>query len=91
LKKILVATGTSVHKREFAVNFIKNYVEKSGFDAEVVGDNIYELNLEAIQPDVIVTIGPQNFKTDIPIIQGTAFVTQIGMDVVCADILKVLK
>lgn len=91
MKKILVATGTSVHKREFAVNFIKNYVEKSGFDAEVVGDNIYELNLEAIQPDVIVTIGPQNFKTDIPIIQGTAFVTQIGMDVVCADILKVLK
>jgi galactitol-specific phosphotransferase system IIB component len=91
LKKVLVATGTSVHKREFAVNYIKSYFQKNSIDAEVVGDNIYELKLDVINPDLIVTIGPQNFTTDIPIVQGAAFVTQIGMEAACSEIVNTLN
>ena len=42
MKKILVAAGTSQHKKEFAVNYIKDYITKKGFEVEVIGANIYE-------------------------------------------------
>ena len=91
MKKVLVAAGTSVNKRNFAVNYIKNYLEKKGIEAEVTGDNIYEVNLDVQKPDVVVTIGRHNFKTNIPIIQGTVFVTQIGMEPVCDEIIAKLQ
>jgi PTS system galactitol-specific IIB component len=88
MKKVLVATGTSEHKREFAVSYIKKYLEKKGIEADVKGANIYEVKLEEVKPDLVVTIGPHNFKTDIPIVPGTVFVTQIGMDPVCEQIIE---
>ena len=91
MKRILVAAGTSDNKRNFAVNYIKSFMEQKGIESEVIGDNIYELDLPKLKPDVIVAIGPQNFKTDIPVIDGTVFVTKIGMDPVCEDIIKKLK
>ena len=91
MKKVLVATGTSDNKRNFAVNYIKSYLEKNGIDAEVTGENIYEIKIENLKPDVIVTIGPQNFQTDIPIVPGTVFITKIGMDPVCDEIIKKLN
>ncbi|MCX7614596.1 MAG: hypothetical protein N2Z65_02425 [Clostridiales bacterium] len=83
MKKILVATGTSAHKRDFAVNYIKDYATKKGLDVDVVGANIYEVKIEDVKPDLIVTIGLENFRTSAPVIQGTAFLTKIGMDSVC--------
>ena len=91
MKRVLVATGTSDNKRKFAVNYIKSYLEKKEIEADVIGDNIYEIKIEELKPDVIVTIGPKNFETDIPVVQGTAFVTKIGMDPVCDEIIKKLK
>lgn len=90
MKKVLVATGTSNNKRNFAVNYIKEYLAKKNVEAEVLGDNIYELKLDELKPDVIVTIGLQTFTTNIPVVQGTAFVTKIGMDPVCDEIIKKL-
>ncbi|MDR2181870.1 MAG: hypothetical protein LBN92_04230 [Treponema sp.] len=91
MKKVLVASGTSVHKLEFAVGYIRDYLAKKGVEAEVVGDNIYELHLDVTKPDVIVTIGPVNFTTAIPLVAGAAFVTKIGMDPVCDDIIGKLR
>jgi PTS system galactitol-specific IIB component len=91
MKKVLVATGTSEHKKEFAVNYIRKYLEKKGLEAVVEGANIYEVKLEEVNPDLVVTIGPHNFKTGIPIVPGTVFVTQIGMDPVCEEIIKKLN
>ena len=91
MKKVIVATGTSDNKRNFAVNYIKSYLKKKGINAEVIGDNIYELDIEKLKPDVIVTIGPQKFQTAIPVIQGTVFVTKICMDPVCDEIIEKLK
>lgn len=89
--KIIVATGTSQHKMEFAVDYIKQYCVNKGIDVEVEGVNVYTANIEAMNPDVIVLIGPNNIKIDKPIILGTAFVTKLGMEATCDKIIKYLK
>jgi len=91
MKKILVATGTSQHKLEAAVNYIKEYCVKKGIDAEVEGANVFTANIAAIGPDVIVLIGPNNIKLDIPVVSGLAFVTQMGMEATCDKIIEALK
>ena len=88
MKKILVATGTSVNKMKFAVETIKNYCAGKYVECEVKGVNIYEMKLEDENPDVLVVIGPSDIKTDIPIIMGTAFITKMGMDKTCDEILS---
>ena len=90
MKKILVATGTSENKKGFAVDYIKQYLQGKGIDVEVVGGNIYEVKLEEVKPDLIVAIGPANFNTKIPIVQGTAFITKIGMEATCNQIISLL-
>ena len=45
MKKILVATGTSKNKMNFAVETIKNYCNNKSMDVEVKGVNIYEINV----------------------------------------------
>lgn len=91
MKKILVATGTSENKKKFAVEFIQDYITKKGIEVEVIGANIYEVKLEEVNPDLIVTIGPGSFDTSAPIIQGTAFITKMGMDKCCDSIIEKLK
>jgi len=77
-KKILITTGTSMHKREKAESTIRGYLRGKGIqDVEIITENVYTMDLTAIKPDLIVLIGPKNFKTDIPIVDGTAFITQI--------------
>lgn len=87
MKKVLVATGSSENKKNFAVNFIKDYITGKGIEVEVIGSNIYDVNIDAIAPDVIVAIGPANFSTSIPVIQGTCFLTKMGMEPVCDSII----
>lgn len=91
MKKILVACGTSENKKKFAVNTIKDYCLQEGIDIEVKGKNVYEVNLEDEKPDVIVLIGPNRFRTDIPIVIGTAFITKLDMNRACQEIISHLK
>jgi len=78
-KKILIATGTSQNKRTRALNTVADYLKKKGLkDVTVVAENVYSMDLNAIKPDVIVLIGPKTFKTDVPVVDGTAFITQIA-------------
>ncbi len=90
-KKILVASGTSTNKMKFAVDTIKSICSSKGVDVEVKAENIYDVKLENENPDVIVTIGPGNFKTDIHIVSGMAFITKMGMEKAVDDIIAKLK
>ncbi|MCH3965845.1 MAG: hypothetical protein LKE46_16650 [Clostridium sp.] len=90
-KKIVVATGTSQHKMEFAVNYIMEYCKKKGLDVEVEGVNVYKADIQALDPSVVVLIGPNSSRIDKPVVMGTAFVTKIGMEKTCEDIIKYLK
>jgi PTS system galactitol-specific IIB component len=89
--KIVVATGTSQHKLEFAVDYIKQYCNKNGYEAEVLGVNVYQADFQALDPSVIVLIGPNKVTIDRPVVVGTAFITKMGMDEACAKIASFLK
>ena len=91
MKRIVVAAGTSDNKRNFAVNYIKTYLGNKGVEAEVLGENIYEIKPEELNADLIVTIGPWNCQTSVPVITGTVFVTRMGMDPVCDEIIKKIQ
>ncbi|WP_232698447.1 hypothetical protein [Brevibacillus daliensis] len=91
MKKILVATGTSANRMNKAAGFIAEKCKARGIEVEIVSGNIYEVKVEEVNPDVIVLIGNNTFKTDIPIINGTAFVTQIGMDQTVDQIIQKLQ
>lgn len=91
MKNVLVATGTSPNKLKKTVGIIQDYANKKGAAIEVTGINIYDMKADAIDADLIVAIGPINFKTDIPIIQGMAFLTGVGTDKCCDEILSTLS
>jgi len=91
MKKVLVATGTSENKKIFTVNYIRQYLSSKNIEAEVLGANIYDVDASEIKPDVIVAIGPAKFPDIAPIIQGTAFVTRIGMEAACDGIIAALE
>lgn len=89
-KRILVASGTSAHKLDFAIESIKKICAQKSVDVEVVGANIYEMDLAQINPDVIVIIGKLNVPTNKPIISGMAFVTKMGIEKTVDDIIAAL-
>ncbi len=89
-KRILVASGTSAHKLDFAIENIKKICAQKSVDVEVVGANIYEMDLAQINPDVIVIIGKLNVPTNRPVISGMAFVTKMGIEKTVDDIIAAL-
>jgi|GEM_PF-941191 len=89
--KVIVATGTSQHKMEFAVDYIRQYLEKNGYPADVEGVNVYEADFRALNPDVIVLIGPNKVDIDRPVVMGTPFITRMKMDAACEEIASHLK
>ncbi|MBO1001999.1 hypothetical protein [Pseudogracilibacillus auburnensis] len=88
MKKVLVATGTSVNKMNSVAETIKKMCADKNVEVDVVAKNIYEVKLDEINPDVIVLLGPNKLETDIPIIDGIAFMTTIGVDQVIDDIIN---
>ncbi|MGM0165148.1 hypothetical protein IGI39_000089 [Enterococcus sp. AZ135] len=88
MKKILVVTGTSDNKRNFAVNYIAEFMESKGAEVEVSGKSIYDVTEVAEDISAIVAIGQPQFTTDIPIIDGTPFITKFNMDTCCEQLLE---
>jgi PTS system galactitol-specific IIB component len=90
-KKVLVATGSSVNKMKFAVQTIQDMCAGKGVEVEVTGVNIYEADIAKEDPDVIVFMGPANFKTTKPLISGMAFITKMGIEKTIDEIIEKLK
>lgn len=90
-KKILVASGTSTNKMKFAVETIEKICVEKKIEVEVYARNIYEVDIEKENPDVIVIIGPNRFETKIPIISGMAFITKMQMEKTVDEIIAKIK
>jgi PTS system galactitol-specific IIB component len=93
MKKILIASGTSDNKKKFAKETIeKNLKDRGIVDVEVLAENVYTLNIESIKPDLVVLIGPNTMKVNVPIVSGIAFITKISsqIDSTCEEIVKKL-
>lgn len=89
--QITVATGTSQHKLDFAVQKIQSYFESRNLPVQVNAVNVYTWDIKKDNPDLIVLIGPQTFQTNVPIVSGVAFVTKIGMEKVLQEIESKLR
>ncbi len=86
LAKVLVATGTSQNKMNKVVELLQAGLNDKNVEAEIVAGNIYETNVEDINPDVIVLVGVNKLDTEIPTIDGVPFITGIGIDNVINDV-----
>ncbi|MBP1040882.1 hypothetical protein I6N95_07680 [Vagococcus sp. BWB3-3] len=91
MKTVLVASGTSQNKLKFATSFIDTYLNERGIAVKVVGESIYEVKLKEVEPTVIVVIGPHSFGEEYPVVNGMAFITKMGMEQCCDDILHHLS
>jgi PTS system galactitol-specific IIB component len=91
MKKIIVACGGAVATSTVAANLIRELAKKHQIDAEVVQYRISELESQKEGADLIVTTG--RFKKDIgiPVLQGTAFISGIGVEALEEKILAVIK
>jgi hypothetical protein len=54
----------------------------------VEGKSIYDVTEVADGISAIVAIGQPQFTTDVPIIDGTAFITKFNMDTCCQQLLE---
>ncbi|MBP2100505.1 PTS sugar transporter subunit IIB [Enterococcus rivorum] len=90
MHKILVATGTSANKLKFTIEFIENYLQEKAIPVEIRGMSIYDVNETDLDMSVIVAIGPHSFTGEIPVINGTAFITKMGMEDCCEEIISLL-
>lgn len=88
MAKILVATGTSQNKMNKVVELLRSGLNEKNTEAEIVAENIYETNVEAINPDVIVLVGVNHLETEIPAIDGVPFITGIGIDNVIDQVIR---
>jgi hypothetical protein len=89
MKTILVVTGTSENKRNFAVTYIDTYMKEQGIsDVSVVGVSIYDVTEVGEDISAIVAIGQPQFTTERPIIDGTPFITKFNMDTCCQQLLE---
>ncbi|WP_152657859.1 hypothetical protein [Oceanobacillus sp. CFH 90083] len=91
MAKVLVATGTSQNKMNKVVELLKSGLADRNMEAEIVAENIYETNVEDINPDVIVLVGVNKLDTEIPTIDGVPFITGIGIDHVINEVLKYIS
>jgi galactitol-specific phosphotransferase system IIB component len=91
MKRILVASSTSQNKLKSTCEYIKNHFTAKGIDVEVIGESIYEANINEIKPDLIVAIGPRDFGGSIPTVSGLAFITGMNMNACCEEIASLLE
>ncbi|NPV71849.1 MAG: PTS galactitol transporter subunit IIB [Firmicutes bacterium] len=89
--KILVASGTSKNRMNTVAELIRKLCADRGVEVECKAENLWEVNLEAAKPDVIVVIGPERLQTSIPVVRGIPFLTRMGMDKAIDEILKHVK
>lgn len=90
-KKILVASGTSKNKMNAVADLIRKMCQERGVEVDAKAENLWQVNLAAEAPDVIVVIGPEKLETTVPVINGVAFLTRVGMEKVIDQILAAIR
>ncbi|MFD2829978.1 hypothetical protein [Corticicoccus populi] len=88
MAKVLVATGTSQNKMNKVVDLLKKGLDERNVSADIVAENIYEADVSAINPDVVVLVGVNKVNADIPTVDGVPFMTGIGIDGVIDEVVS---
>lgn len=90
MKKVLVAAGTSQNKMNAVAETIRTMCAERGVEVETVAENLYQVDLQQVAPDVIVLLGVNQFDTDIPTVSGVPFLTRMGTERAIEEIIQKL-
>ncbi|AOT72641.1 PTS sugar transporter subunit IIB [Geosporobacter ferrireducens] len=92
-KRVLVACGTGICTSTMAVNKFKTALEKRGKLSLFKIDQckVAELAAKGNDYDLVIATTTVSAKINTPIVQGTAFLTGVGIDKVVDEILSILK
>ena len=91
MKRVLVATGISTAKTNYAVKTITAYCKEKNIDVEIDKRNIFEINKEKKSPDLIIVLGKNDLETKIPVIKGRSFLTENRIKKTCEEVISYLR
>lgn len=91
MAKVIVACGSGVATSQTVASKVKKLLEQKKINADVEAVDIKSLNTYIKQADVYVAITKPKETYDIPVINGIAFLTGVGMDAELQKIIDVIK
>ncbi|MGM9927049.1 MAG: PTS sugar transporter subunit IIB [Bacillus sp. (in: firmicutes)] len=88
MKKVIVACGSGVATSQTVASKVKKLLDDKGVQANVEAVDIKSINTVIKNADVYVAITKPDKEYDIPVCNGIAFLTGIGMD---AELDKIIQ
>lgn len=90
-KKIIVACGGAVATSTVVADRIKDLCKREGIDAEIIQCRVSEISSKVDGADLIVTTARVNKDYGVPLENGMAFVSGVGIEEAENRILNHLK
>lgn len=91
MKRVIVACGSGVATSQTVASKIQRLLDKEGIRAKVDAVDIKSIRTHIKQTDAYVAITPdKTLVTDVPIINGIAFLTGMGQKEEFAKLVEVL-
>lgn len=91
MAKVIVACGSGVATSQTVASKVKKLLEQKKIRADVEAVDIKSLKTYIKQADVYVAITKPKETYDIPVINGIAFLTGVGMEAELQKIIDVIK
>ena len=90
-KKIIVACGSGIATSEMIAAKVGRMLKADGIEANVIACDLNSVSDYLDGASAFVTIVRENQKSDIPLIDGMAFLTGIGQDEAYARLKEALQ
>ncbi|NLV77145.1 MAG: PTS galactitol transporter subunit IIB [Tissierellia bacterium] len=90
-KRIIVACGGAVATSTVAANKIAELCEREGIDSEFIQCRVSEINSNKYGADLIVTTARVKKDYGVPLVNGMAFISGVGVELTEDKILSYLK
>ncbi len=91
--KIMCVCGTGIATSTVVNNGVSNICKKNDFAYDIMQCKTLEVKskLNSFRPDLIVSTTPISAETNVPIINGIAFLSGVGLDNIEQQIVSALK
>ena len=92
MKRVIVACGSGVATSQTVASKVKRMLDEKKIAAQVDAVDIKSIKSYLKNADAYINItGPKNVDTDVPIFNGIAFLTGMGMKEEFEKLVEVLK
>lgn len=91
MKKIIVACGAGVATSTMISHGVSKFLNENNIKHYIIQCTLQEVELNTDEADLVITSMPLKKKFSIPVVVGTTFLTNLGVDKTKEEILKYLK